>query len=183
MAAKLSTKKDIDKLVGREIFFDANILIYLFWPTAADSEKLEKIYAAAFGQLLKQKNILVADFITISEFINRAFRIEYEKYKSSKKLYSIKFKEYRNTEEGREVLNDIYVKVKEDIFKRFDVATQKFFKHDIEKLLIVDSLDFGDKGILKICKENNYVLLTHDADFKNSDIDILTSNASILITE
>jgi predicted nuclease of predicted toxin-antitoxin system len=44
----------------------------------------------------------------------------------------------------------------------------------------MDALDFLDKGILKTCQDNNFVLLTNDKDFKNANIDILTGNPYIL---
>jgi len=50
----------------------------------------------------------------------------------------------------------------------------------VKNFLNVDNLDFNDKGILKICQENKFVLLTDDGDYKNSDIDILTCNKQIL---
>lgn len=43
-----------------------------------------------------------------------------------------------------------------------------------------NELDFVDKAIVSLCKENNLVLLTNDKDFKNADLDILTANTSIL---
>jgi len=87
-------------------------------------------------------------------------------------------KEFKNTAEGQETLSEIFTIVKLTIFGRFDVAAKRFFKPDIEKMLIAEKLDFTDKAILTICKENNYVLLTNDADFKLSDIDILSANPS-----
>ncbi len=178
MALRLSTKTDIYKLKDKEVFFDANILIYLFWPTG--SHKFENHYAMVFSKLLKQENTLIIDFTTISEFINRAIKSEFEKYKIDKKKYSLKFKEYRNSNIGQESIQDIYEIVKNDIFRRFEVAGKKFLKYDITKMLVLDFLDFGDKAILTICKENDYILLTNDSDFKDSEIDILSSNKDIL---
>lgn len=176
MTKKYSTRTDVEQLKDKEVFFDANILIYIFWPTA--SYNWEKYYASTFAKLLRQKNTLIVDFITISEFINRAIRIEHEKYMNEHSY--LPFKDYRDSHAGQEALSDIYTKIKEDILKRFDVVAHRFFKPDIEKLLVVDNLDIGDKGILEICKTNNYVLLTNDADFNNSDINILTSNPRML---
>jgi len=172
MALRLSTY-DIAQIKDREIFFDANILLYIFWPTGKN--KWEANYSTSFHKLLKQGNTLITDFNTLSEFVNRAFRIELAK---SKKY--IEPKEYRNTQEGQDALNDIFTIIKDDIFKRFDIAAKRFFKPDIEKFLVVEKLDFNDKAIFSICQENNYVLITNDADFKFSDIDILSSNPVLL---
>ncbi len=176
MAAKYSTKTDIELLHDKEIFFDANVLIYIFWPTA--SHNWEQYYASAFAKLLKQKNTLVVDFISISEFINRAMRIEHDKFINEKHYLS--YKTYRNSDAGQQVLTDIFTIIRENIFMRFEVVAHRFFKPDILKLLEVDNLDFADKSIVEICIINQYVLLTNDADFINSDLEILTSNPAIL---
>ncbi len=175
MAMKLSTR-DIAPVKEREVFFDANILIYIFWHTGQHT--WEQHYSTAFNKLLKQGNTLIIDFVTISEFISRAFKIEYEKYIQTVKY--LPFKEFRNSEDGENLLNDIYTIVKEDILKIFEVAAKRFFKPDIVKLLVADTLDFNDKAILNLCKENNYVLLTNDIDFKFSDVDIMSSNPLLL---
>jgi len=67
---------EIYRLNKRRIFFDANILIYLFWPT---NSYWERQYSTIYNRLLQQKNDMIADFIVISEVINRAIRIEYKK--------------------------------------------------------------------------------------------------------
>lgn len=179
MATKYSLQ-NIPDLTDKSIFFDANVLIYLFWPSGA--YHWEKYYSSAFGKLLRQGNELMVDFIVISEIVNRAHRLEYDKYLTSQ-LYSRKefpYKQYRNCKDGQAALSDIYLIVRTNILAHFTVIGKVFTNPDIQSLLIVDSLDFADKGILSICKENSCILLTNDADFKASDIDILSSNPAIL---
>ncbi len=97
---------DIDKLKDRAVFFDANVLIYLFWPNP--QQTWQQKYSLIYGRLLKQKNPLVVNISVLS-----------------------------------------------------------------------DSLDFGDKIITLQCKEKQYILLTNDNDFLQSDIDILSVNSKI----
>lgn len=99
MTNKYFAKTDVEQLKDKEIFFDANVLIYIFWPTA--SHNWEKYYASTFAKLLRQKNTLVVDFITISEFINRAIRIEHEKYVNEHSYLT--FKDYRDSEAGKKL--------------------------------------------------------------------------------
>ncbi|GEM_PF-4322820 len=73
----------INELIGRNIFFDANIILYLFWGTGAD--KCEAEYASLFNKLISNKNKLFVDLTIISEVFNRAFDIEFEKYKDAHK--------------------------------------------------------------------------------------------------
>jgi predicted nucleic acid-binding protein len=148
-------------------------LIYLFWPTGQVS--FEKNYARVFRNLLRQGNNLFVDFLIISEVINRVVRIEHQKINPAQK-----FKDFRNSPDGKCVLEDIYIIVKNDILNRFNVVGSPFDKQIIESFLIVDELDFIDKAIASVCSEHGLVLLTNDRDFKNSGLDILTGNPCIL---
>lgn len=165
--------QDISQLQSRDIFVDANVLIYLFWPTG--SYHLERAYATAVSKLLKQKNRLYIDLFVISEVINSAIREEKKKLQPN-----LGFKEFRNSPEGVSTLEDIHTIVKDGIFSQFTFLGKSFTKEEVVNFLVVDTLDFVDKCILTVCKENNCVLLTNDKDFKSSDIDILTANPSLL---
>lgn len=172
---KKFTHKEINKLTGKKIFFDANVLIYLFWSTGAI--KWETIYGEAFGKILFQKNECIVNFTVLSEFVNRTHRIEYDRFlsRSGKLKKDYPYKKYRNSEVGKSTLSEIYLILKESILNDFTVMDKSFTKSDIEKFLIVDSLDFGDKPIFEICKENNLVLFTNDSDFNELGIEILTA--------
>jgi predicted nucleic acid-binding protein len=165
--------QDYAHLSGKDIFVDANVLIYLFWATGQHS--FESNYARVFRNLLRQGNKLYVDFLVISEVVNRVLRIEHQKLNSNQK-----FKEFRNSQEGKDVISDIYLIVQNDILSSFKIIGKSFDKIDIEGFLIVDQLDFVDKATVSVCTENNLVLLTNDRDFKNSGLDILTGNPHIL---
>lgn len=171
--AAIYNLQNIAQLQGRNVFFDANIVIYLFWPTGSVS--WENTYATAFASLLRQQNKLCVDFLVISEVINRAIRSEYAKLQPA-----FKFKQFRDSQEGKDALEDIYKVVENNILNRFHFIGKTFSKDDVNSFLNVDTLDFVDKAILKVCKDNNCVLLTNDKDFKAADIDILTANPLIL---
>lgn len=120
---------------------------------------------------------MYVDFNTISEVVNRAFKIEYEKF--IKDNY-VKIKDFRNSEAGKEALSDIYTIVKDNILNRFLIIEKSFSKKEIESFLTVESLDFNDKALVSICKTLNLVLVTNDVDFRDSDIELLTANNRIL---
>ena len=179
----MSTKysiQNISSLQNRRVFFDANVLIYIFWPSGA--YYLEKSYSSAFGKLLRQKNELLVDFIVLSEAINRSHRLEYEKHLMANGLSknNLTFKQYRDGSVGQTALFDIYLIVNTNILSTFTVISKSFTKSEIGSFLTLDKLDFADKGILLTCQENGCVLLTNDIDFKTTEIDILTANLSIL---
>lgn len=171
MATKY-TLNQIQLLSARKIFVDANILIYIFWPTG--SYAWESNYSTVFGRLLRQQNELFVDFFVISEVVNRILRTEHQKLNPS-----ISYKKFRNSSDGISALEDIYLIIKDEILTKFKIQGKSFDKNDIELMLHVDSLDIIDKSIVAICKENNLVLLTNDADYLGSDIDILSSNPKL----
>lgn len=172
--------QDFAQVAGRDIFVDANVLLYLFWPTG--QHNFEKNYARVLRNLLHQQNILYVDFLVISEVVNRAIKAEYEKFRLTHTLTktALKYKDFHNSQDGQSAMKDIYIVVKNDILSHFNVIGKSFSQQDIEKILIVDELGFVDKGIASICLEHNFVLLTNDRDFKNSGLDILTGNPHIL---
>lgn len=172
MAAKYRLQ-DFSQVIDRDIFVDANVVMYLFWPTG--QHHFENNYAKVFSNLLKQKNKLIIDFLIISEVINRVLRNEWQRIAPS-----TKFKDFRDSPDGLQTLDDIYTIFQKMILKYFEVVESSFSKTEIEKYFTLDELDMIDKGIVTTCKKYNFILLTNDKDFKNSDVDILTGNPNLL---
>jgi len=171
---------EIPALHGRKVFFDANILVYLFWPSGSYHYEIQ--YATAFNRLMEQDNTLVVDFLVISELINRAFRLEYEKYLRmfNRRKEDLPFKHFRDSPKGHETEDDIYLIVKDSLLPRFQIAGKAFSKAEIENFLSRNSMDFNDKAIVLTCKEHDYILLTNDRDFAAADIEILSAHTALL---
>jgi len=173
--------KDIKTITNnRSVFFDANVLIYIFWPTTPSDAKA-KSYSSIFTKLLKNKNPLIINFVILSEVINRILKIEYERYKANNHE-KVLFKQFRKSEEGRKIVSIIYSEIRNKIMRVFKISSKMFTKEDIESFLRKDSLDFNDNAIVSLCKYSNYVLCTHDADFTDEDIDIISSNSEFFKT-
>ncbi|MFN6378238.1 MAG: hypothetical protein ACK4WD_03120 [Flavobacteriales bacterium] len=166
----------INQLAGRNIFFDANVLIYIFWPTGTNG--WQSSYSTAYNHLLRQGNQLSLEFRVVSEIINRIHRIEYENHLKRNGIQSkaLRYKTYRDSAEGVSVLNDIYVILENDVLPHFEVIGKSFNKDEIMNFLVADYLDFADKAIAQICSENNLVLLTNDIDYSSTSLEVLTSN-------
>ena len=169
---------EIEKAKDRVVFFDTNVLVNIFWPIYPEIY-WAKINSKIFNQLLIQKNRLITDFITLSELINLEFNLEYEKNKTLNN--TLRKKDFRNSQQGQEILSDIFSKIKDEIFIWFDIHSYSFSKTEIEDFITNKKLDFNDSAIVKICKDNDYILLTNDLDFKDTDIDILTANQKLQI--
>jgi predicted nucleic acid-binding protein len=175
MASRYSLS-NIESVKGKKIFFDANVLIYLYGYGTPTYANWESQYATLYASLNRQSNEFVVDYIVLSEFINRAIKIEYANYLEVNGLTKkdLNYKEYRNSVDGKEALADIYLSVKDEILNEFEVVEKSYSKDDLTLMCSVDNLDFSDKAIEMICHENNFVLLTNDTDFQDSGIDILS---------
>jgi predicted nucleic acid-binding protein len=165
--------QDVSLLGNKGVFIDTNVFIYMYWST--NSNAWEQNYVRVFTNLLRKNTALYVDFLVISEIINRVLRIEHNRLQPN-----IDFKRFRDSQEGKNSLSDIYLIVQNDILSKVNVVGKAYNKQAIENFLAVDSLDFIDKSIVELCKDNSLVLLTNDRDFKNSNIDILSGNPNIL---
>ena len=175
------TASNIPSLKNRTVFFDANPLIYIFWPTTTDS-KAANDYCSILATLMKNNVNLAVNEIVFSEIINRILRIEFNKTGFNKdefnktELPKGKFKEFRDSAEGKSVQEDIYKIIKNRILNIFQITNESFSKEDFDSMLTATKLDFNDKLIELLCKKKNMLLLTHDFDFSSSDVDILSAN-------
>jgi len=165
------TASSIPSLKDRTFFFDANSLIYIFWSTSPDSQEAVD-YGSIYATLVRNNATLAINEIVISEIINRVLRIEFGKTGMTKD----KFKEFRDSEEGQSVQEDIYAIIKNKILDKFQIISDNCSKEEVSSFLSISKLDFNDKVIELLCKKKNMILLTHDHDFSSSDVDILSSN-------
>jgi predicted nucleic acid-binding protein len=167
---------NIQSITNKKIFLDANILIYLFGFGTPTFANWENQYATLYTKLNNQNNTFVVDYIVISEFINRAIKIEYNNYLISNNLNKnrLTYKDYRNSLDGQEAISDIYITLNDEILYEFEVIEKSYSKDDLKIMCCIDELDFSDKAIVKICEDNQFILLTNDTDFKNSNIDIIS---------
>lgn len=170
---------DISTLSGRRVFFDTNVLIYIFWPTGMRPWIAE--YSSVFRRLLNMKIDLCLDITVLSELINRILRLEHEKYLKENSLQKDEFgfKQFRNTLECTSTTEEMYLLIQNRILRHFVVVGKIFSNADIPALFIKGA-DFNDQIIISTCLENNCILLTNDADYLNAPIDILSSNPKLL---
>jgi len=194
----------INRLNNQNIFLDTNILIYVFCPISNTNPTFVTNYSKAFNYLIQSNNKLYIDFAVLSEFINRyvqiAFKIHSSKNESPKgapvagngrdrslraspgpKEFEFK-KDYKKTEDFKETLNLISSAINKilnkTIFTNFSYSNQDV--RDLINNYKNQLIDVNDLHIIKLCKLNNYLLLTNDSDYKNADIDIISGNPKLL---
>jgi len=117
---------------------------------------------------------MITSCVVLSEVINRVLRIEYNNIGRSKT-----FKEFRNSSEGKQTQEDIFSIIKNQIFSVFTIKDICFTVEQLRPLLKADDIDFNDKIIVETRKAYNMILLTHDADFFHTSIDIFSKNTNL----
>lgn len=176
---------DIQSINDKDIFLDTNIWIYLFGSFSNSQESIVNKYSRVFKYLVQSDNRLYTDITVLSEFINRCQRHKFGIYKENNnkgKRFDFK-KDYKKTGDFKETLQQLSSTVKNKILKRTSVANPQYEKKDIEDLIgnLEDrSIDFNDLHIEKLCKEKNLILLTHDGDYADSTIDIISGNPRLV---
>lgn len=171
----------ISAVQGRPLFFDANVLLYLFGSVATPSNQWAiTAYSAIFSQCLKMNATLCLDVFVLSEFINRVLRSEYENYLKINNLNGVKckYKVFRSKAEGIQAAQDVESVVKGRILGRFSVVGKLFDAADLHSISFANS-DFNDELIIQTCLEHQCVLVINDADFSGANIDILTANTKL----
>lgn len=168
--------EEIGLITRNRVFFDANVLMFIFGVTGREREQRE--YASALSSLLEKQTELCVNFVVISEVINSMHRIEYSNYcfNKGKDITRFHYKKYRDSREGKKSLKEIFVTIEDQILKNFTVIENNITKADIISFLKVDRLDFNDKAILQCCKESDCILITNDKDFRSADIDIISAH-------
>ncbi len=171
--------KDIASVKNKKIFFDTNIWIFLFCEIADSKKYLVNKYSATYHFLLKAGTPVFIDFVVISEFVNRYLRIAFSNYTKKNHLINFNYKkDYRQTDDFTEAWKNVCDIVNNRILSKTITINFEYDKSSFENLLDSNNsdTDFNDNHIMNLCHTNDLYLLTHDGDFKNSEINIITEN-------
>jgi predicted nucleic acid-binding protein len=179
----LSSEKVRD---STKYFFDANVWIYLLYPTVHTS-KTDEAYISFFETVSKHNNntkIVVTSFL-LSEIINRYLRdIGMRKFANAKgdtidsSYFKMKYRanaQYAIDYESVCDDNKAYHKSIEFVSDDFG----SFKPKDILKSPNVN-LDFNDTLAVKLAQKNGFVVVTHDKDFWVEGILVITKNRELL---
>jgi len=159
------------------LFLDANVWLSVYGPSTRKHAKTTA-YPSAWKKIRESRSTVFLDVLTLSEFINAYARWEQKQMGPE----AMRFKNFRRTDTFREIARDI-----ESAAKRIVRACQPcgscFDEADLGAVLSQygeGDRDFNDQMITEICTREDLTLVTHDLDFSDSELCILTANGRLL---
>ncbi len=158
---------------------DANIWLYLFPAPSDSNNSFTKQYSSAFKAILATKVTIVINSLILSEYLNRYCRIEWEALHKNKYTNFKRFRQsadyqsvgQRAAADAKEILK--YCSKKDDDFTTVDITQ---ILSDFESGIV----DFNDGLIADSCFRYRWKLITHDSDFTEGGIEVLTTNPKLL---
>ena len=162
-----------------QLFLDANIWLCFYGPQQPQAPRYVKTYSDAFKRILSAQSHIHIDVLIVSEFINRCARLQWELAAPSIK----NFKDFRNNPyfklHAQGIVDDVKRILKH--CSRIESGFEKLSINDLLDSYASGGFDFNDQVIAELCKREGLTLVTHDGDFKDSGIPILTANRNLKV--
>lgn len=164
---------------GERLLFDANIWLYLFPAPSSGAQHGAKIYSAAFKAILLAKAHVMISSTILSEYVNRYCRIEWSV------LYKQEFPDFKGFRKSKEYLavGQAAGEYAEKILQfstRLDDDFSSMQVPNIIRAIKDGSADLNDSFIVEMCTNHACKLVTHDGDFVNGGIEVLTGNGKLV---
>ena len=160
------------------LFLDANIWVFLHGPQQSPVPPRVKIYSQAFKRILIAKSQIHIDVLIVSEFINSYARIMWRN-----SIPTMDFKQFRNSRQFKPIAQYIAADAK-NVLHHCSPIESGFAMLEMNELLddyAAGGFDFNDQVITELCKRKGLTLITHDGDFKDSGVPILTANKKLMV--
>ena len=160
-----------------KLFLDANIWWYVYGSQKPD-DTLVNIYSQVLDRILKAQSCIYIDVLIVSEFINTYARTQWKLVAPRNQP----FKKFRESSKFKPIAKEIADAVKR-IMCHCSRVESGFQELEIDALLNIyaeGNSDFNDQIIVGLCKARELTLISHDGDFKNQRIKVLTANHRIL---
>lgn len=161
------------------LLLDTNIWLYLFPAPSDNRRNFTRQYSSAFKAILNTKVTIVINSLILSEYLNRYCRIEWE---ALHKTTYPKFKDFRQSTDFASV-GQKAASFAENILKFCSKKDDAFSAANIAQILSdfeSGTTDFNDGLIADSCLRYNWKLITHDGDFTEGGIEVLTTNLKLL---
>ncbi|MCF7903278.1 MAG: PIN domain-containing protein, partial [Candidatus Marinimicrobia bacterium] len=155
------------------------IRLYIYGPQKPGDRECE-IYSQALAQMLAAKSKIYIDVLIVSEFINTYARI---RWGILGKPFG-KFKNFRKSTDFKSIAQDITADIGRIMShcSRIDDGFDEMNTDDIFTEFAKGDSDFNDQILADLCIAKGLRFVTHDADFINCGLPIITANKRLLST-
>jgi predicted nucleic acid-binding protein len=164
---------------GRKFFFDTNVWINI---NGFDPRPEFHCYSDYYKSLLVAGNTVVISDLVISEFHNRCCKTQHEICLEGGTTTEKRFKAFRVRPEATdfmESVRDTCLNLCEDC-ELDQLEVHKLDVPDVITQCTSGVSDYNDIAIQKLCLDRGYVLVTHDRDFADCGIEVVTANKRFL---
>lgn len=163
---------------NRKIFFDTNVWIFV---NGFDPRPEVQPYSNFYSDALKKGNDLVVTDRVLSEYFNRACRMEYKlSYPDDTAMRN--FKRVRKSADFLDRMDSVrdtcLNMIEDNEFICTSVPEADFSRHIMEAA--AGQMDLTDISIREDCKCANGVLVTDDGDYANCGLEVVTGNKWLL---
>lgn len=167
---------------------DTNIWMYLYGPNPPNDPYVQR-YSDALKRILDAGCRIYINLLIVSEFINaysRAqWRIQLKQWQGMQdpRFQQFEdFKKFRNSPYFEAIASVISIEVRA-LLNTCECIEHEYSKHEIHSVLndfATGKFDFNDQLLSEFCRKKELIFVTHDSDFKNVDIPVLTANKKLL---
>ena len=184
MMSKIISTKSVADIKGRKILFDTNVWIFIEGLNGQSSAHKHQLYTDAQSILRSNGNTIIVNEYILSEFCNRSIKLAYEFAKQADESGQefMRFKEFRETEDfdaAAEVARDTCLNMLDEC--EFCSCHDKHYNiKDVLAEFASQKIDMSDIFIKNHCQKENYLLMTDDADYSSTGLDIITANKKLL---
>ena len=164
-----------------ELLIDTNIWLFIYG-FSKPGDARSATYSKALGEMLAASCRIYMDVLVLSEYINAYARFKHNLLKGAAGVDPV-FKNFRKSSGFKPIAVDIASDVRQ-IMKHCEQIEGDFPSTNINALITefeAGNSDFNDQVLTNICKRRNLKLVTHDGDFKDRGLNILTSNQNLLV--
>lgn len=161
------------------LLVDTNVWIYIYAPQKPNDWRTAT-YSSALKRMLSAGSNLIVALLVISEFINRYCRMQF--HLTSQETGLTDFKDFRESTFFHPVARAVTNLVRR-ILQHSTYDNTGLESTDINSLITdfeTDYADFNDLVLAGLCKSNGWTLVTHDSDFKDAGLAILTANRRLI---
>jgi hypothetical protein len=168
-------------LTNARVLLDANIWIILNGFGANTIKNRVELYSTAYKILLGNDNTIVVNDYVLGEFFNRCAKLEYEVKKAELSRAGAPiphFKAFRQSEEFApmlESIRDTCLNMLDDC-EFLPVSGEHYEIDAIIRRCCSEYADFSDLILVEFCRTEGIYVMTDDADYAGSGVDIITAN-------